>query len=170
MLFSCSICSDLVSSADTVFTTLCGHVHHHGKLSRNLLLFCCCWLVNISSSTDDSPRSTACLIKWLEQSKTCPQCRAQCTEQSIIRIYFNLNTELDFSHDAIASLSQTVDSLTLQVREKDKDLEGWQEEVAKLESEKERLGFQLGRLVGEKVVLEGNLTELKQVFHDEFSR
>lgn len=76
--------------------------------------------------------TTACLIQWLERSKSCPQCRNKCTERIIFRIYFNNMVNLDSTQNT-ANLLDSVDNLTLQIREKDLALKAADEKRIKLE-------------------------------------
>lgn len=71
-------------------------------------------------------------MQWMERSKSCPQCRNKCTERNIFRIYFNNNVNLD-STENTANLVETVDNLTLQMREKDQSLKEAREQRLKLE-------------------------------------
>lgn len=60
-------------------------------------------------------------MQWMERSKSCPQCRNKCTERNIFRIFFNNIVNLDSTLNN-ANLVDTVDNLTLQMREKDQAL------------------------------------------------
>ena len=68
----------------------------------------------------------------MERSKSCPQCRNKCTERNIFRIYFNNMVNLDSTQNT-ANLIESVDNLTLQVREKDQALNEARKERLKLE-------------------------------------
>lgn len=70
----------------------------------------------------------------MERKKDCPQCRSKCTERSIIRIYFNNIANLDSSQVNSANLIETIDNLTLQVREKDLKLKRIEQEKLDLEA------------------------------------
>lgn len=72
-------------------------------------------------------------MQWIERSKSCPQCRNKCTERNIFRIYFNNMVNLDATQNSTANLIESVDSLTLQVREKDQALKESKEQRQKLE-------------------------------------
>ncbi|XP_071575097.1 E3 ubiquitin-protein ligase TRAIP-like [Temnothorax nylanderi] len=101
----CVICSDLLAPSDDVFYTPCGHIFHF-----------------------------ACLIQWLERSKTCPQCRDRTTEQTIRRIYFNFSNSDSTAEDA-ASLQNRIDSLTFQLKLRDENLNKLTEANGKLETQ-----------------------------------
>lgn len=68
----------------------------------------------------------------MERSKSCPQCRNKCTERNIFRVYFNNIANLDTTQNT-ANLLDSVDNLTLQIREKDQALKQGKEERLKLE-------------------------------------
>lgn len=75
----------------------------------------------------------ACLIQWLERSKSCPQCRNKCTERNIFRVYFNNMVNSDSSStQSTADLLETVDNMTLRIREKDMLLKAAEEQQVKL--------------------------------------
>ncbi|XP_071647222.1 E3 ubiquitin-protein ligase TRAIP [Temnothorax longispinosus] len=101
----CVICSDLLAPSDDVFQTPCGHIFHF-----------------------------ACLIQWLERSKTCPQCRDRTTERTIRRIYFNFSNSANIAEDT-ASLQNTIDSLTFQLKLRDENLNKLTEANGKLETQ-----------------------------------
>lgn len=69
----------------------------------------------------------------MERKKDCPQCRSKCTERSIVRLYFNNIVNLDTSQTNSANLIETVDNLTLQVREKDLKLKRLEREQSEIE-------------------------------------
>uniref|UniRef100_A0A336KCN0 CSON007042 protein n=1 Tax=Culicoides sonorensis TaxID=179676 RepID=A0A336KCN0_CULSO len=100
MNINCIICSDLFISADSIVAAgTCGHLFHFH-----------------------------CLNQWLERSKTCPQCRSKCTQKQVLRIFMNILTAADLSEDA-GQLINKVDTLTLQVREKDGKILSLEKEI-----------------------------------------
>ncbi|CRK96435.1 CLUMA_CG009851, isoform A [Clunio marinus] len=105
MNINCVICSDLFVSSDNIFTTPCGHIFHY-----------------------------TCLIQWLERSKSCPQCRNKCNERNIFRIYFNNAVNLDSTQTSPENLLQSIDELTLKIREKDHLLKKIEDQSSKLEN------------------------------------
>lgn len=68
----------------------------------------------------------------MERSKSCPQCRNKCTERNIFRVYFNNVVNLDSTQNTV-NLVESVDNLTLQIREKDQTLKELREQKLKLE-------------------------------------
>ncbi|CAK1593676.1 unnamed protein product [Parnassius mnemosyne] len=60
----CTICSDLVNQAESIYVTKCGHVFHHN-----------------------------CLAKWIARSKSCPQCRNKVTDRCMFRLYPTISNE-----------------------------------------------------------------------------
>ncbi|KAH0956494.1 hypothetical protein HN011_001444 [Eciton burchellii] len=100
----CVICSDLLVPSSDVFHTPCGHIFHF-----------------------------QCLTRWLERSRTCPQCRERTTEHKIHRIYFNFSNNDSIVEDATA-LQHKVDNMTFQVKLKDKDINNLTEIKSKLEN------------------------------------
>ncbi|XP_043503286.1 E3 ubiquitin-protein ligase TRAIP-like isoform X2 [Polistes fuscatus] len=89
---------DLLVPSDDVFYTLCGHIFHF-----------------------------MCLVKWLERSKTCPQCREKTDKSKIHRIYFNFSNNDTIVEDS-SYLQEKVDKLTFQIVLKDKDLKHYKEQ------------------------------------------
>jgi TRAF-interacting protein len=74
-----------------------------------------------------------CLMQWMERSKSCPQCRNKCTERNIIRIYFNNQPNLDTSNVNQANLLESIDNMTLQMREKEQTLKEVRQQKEKIE-------------------------------------
>ena len=72
-------------------------------------------------------------MQWMERSKSCPQCRNKCTDKNIFRIYFNNSVNLDLTQQSTTNLIETVDNMTLQMREKDRALNEARDERLKLE-------------------------------------
>ena len=60
MFFSCSVCTEVLTSNCEITSTYCGHVFH-----------------------------TNCITKWIAQKQNCPQCRTRCTDNGIHRIYLS---------------------------------------------------------------------------------
>uniref|UniRef100_A0A8D8IN37 E3 ubiquitin-protein ligase TRAIP n=1 Tax=Culex pipiens TaxID=7175 RepID=A0A8D8IN37_CULPI len=104
MNLTCAICSDLLMPSDDIHMTPCGHAFHY-----------------------------ACLLQWLQRSKTCPQCRNKCHEKSLIKAYFNVAVSDDSTAEDSATLLHKLDNLTLAVREKDKKIKEYED---KAETEK----------------------------------
>ncbi|EGI58880.1 TRAF-interacting protein [Acromyrmex echinatior] len=101
----CVICSELLVPSDDIFHTPCGHIFHY-----------------------------ACLLQWLERSKTCPQCRVITTTRTIHRIYFNFSNNDNIAEDA-ASLQNKIDNLNFQLKLKDKNLSNLTEDNDKLKNQ-----------------------------------
>uniref|UniRef100_A0A182KAW9 RING-type domain-containing protein n=1 Tax=Anopheles christyi TaxID=43041 RepID=A0A182KAW9_9DIPT len=66
MELSCSVCSELYVPSVHVVTTPCGHLFHND-----------------------------CILPWLERSRTCPECRAECTATALIKVHFNVTANLE---------------------------------------------------------------------------
>ncbi|XP_037961677.2 E3 ubiquitin-protein ligase TRAIP [Plutella xylostella] len=60
----CTICSDIVSSAENIYATKCGHLFHHH-----------------------------CLSQWIARSKTCPQCRNKVTSACMFRLFPTVSSD-----------------------------------------------------------------------------
>ncbi|KAL6435896.1 hypothetical protein ACFW04_005631 [Cataglyphis niger] len=117
----CVICHDFLQPSEKIVFTHCGHVFH-----------------------------LSCLSRWLERSKTCPQCREKVTENNIYKVYFTFPNSETISDNADSSSFQgRIDSLQFQILLKDKNIEyhvsknvtlekqnaGLRQEVRKVESE-----------------------------------
>lgn len=105
MNISCLICTDIFTQSSDVYTTQCGHIFHHH-----------------------------CLLHWLENSKTCPQCRSKITEQSLVRLYINQNSQVvegDFT-----VLQHRLDGAEFQLRLKDKEIKNFVEKCRSVEEKK----------------------------------
>ncbi|XP_053664774.1 E3 ubiquitin-protein ligase TRAIP [Anopheles marshallii] len=105
----CPICSDLFVPSAEVNITPCGHMFHH-----------------------------LCLLQWLERSKTCPQCRDRCIATRLIKVYFNVTTNLDTTEDNAALLDK-LDNLTLKVREQDRQLKTFETSAAEHKNEQKKM-------------------------------
>ncbi|XP_052893378.1 E3 ubiquitin-protein ligase TRAIP [Anopheles moucheti] len=105
----CPICSDLFVPSAEVNITPCGHMFHH-----------------------------LCLLQWLERSKTCPQCRDRCIATRLIKVYFNVTTNLDTTEDNAALLDK-LDNLTLKVREQEKQLKSFETSSAEHKNEQKKM-------------------------------
>lgn len=65
MDFSCNICTETFFNSKDIFSTKCGHVFHQ-----------------------------ICLRKWLDKSKTCPDCRSLCIPRQIFQLYLTFDSSL----------------------------------------------------------------------------
>ncbi|XP_077998656.1 E3 ubiquitin-protein ligase TRAIP-like [Glandiceps talaboti] len=113
----CSICSDLYETDSNISATTCGHVFHEN-----------------------------CLQRWTNQSKTCPQCRADCFQRNIVRrLYLETSEDVDKEVDP-SSLKNELDKTKALLSQNKK-------EKADLKKDKERLYDQIS-------VLEGKIGDL----------
>lgn len=101
MNVNCIICSDIFIPTAEIYTTSCGHLFHF-----------------------------ACLVQWMERSKSCPQCRAKATEKTIHRVYFNVLSSEGITDDA-STLQFKLDNMQYQLRLKDTDIKNLQEKHEK---------------------------------------
>ncbi|XP_058834059.1 E3 ubiquitin-protein ligase TRAIP-like [Topomyia yanbarensis] len=109
MNLTCAICSDLFMPSDDIHMTSCGHSFHF-----------------------------ACLLQWLQRSKTCPQCRNKCHEKSLIKVYFNVAANVDAAEDS-ATLLHKLDNLTLSFREKEKKLKEYEDKDVSYKLERKKM-------------------------------
>jgi TRAF-interacting protein len=72
-------------------------------------------------------------MQWLERAKSCPQCRNKFTEKNIFRVYFNIQANLDSTQMNQANLLESIDTMTLQMREKEQTLKEVRQQKEKLE-------------------------------------
>ncbi|XP_063366837.1 E3 ubiquitin-protein ligase TRAIP-like [Cydia amplana] len=77
----CTICSDLVNPAESLYVTKCGHLFHH-----------------------------QCLAQWIERSKSCPQCRNKVTDRCMFRMYPTVSNE-NSGEDAATLQSRLDDAM-----------------------------------------------------------
>lgn len=91
MRCGCVICGDLFAATEDITATPCGHTFH-----------------------------SVCLLQWLERSKTCPQCRQNTKEKTIVRLYFD-TSQADQSILDPDTLQNLNESLKFQVRLKDQE-------------------------------------------------
>lgn len=110
MNLTCAICSDLLMPSDDIHMTPCGHAFHY-----------------------------ACLLQWLQRSKTCPQCRNKCHEKSLIKAYFNVAVSDDSTAEDSATLLHKLDNLTLAVREKDKKIKDFEEKAEAQKDDRKKM-------------------------------
>ncbi|KAG6446103.1 hypothetical protein O3G_MSEX004318 [Manduca sexta] len=83
----CTICSDLVNQAESIYVTKCGHIFHHH-----------------------------CLAQWIERSKSCPQCRNKVTDRCMFRLYPTISNDITTGED-VATLQSRLDDAQLQLRQ-----------------------------------------------------
>lgn len=83
----CTICSDLVNSAESIYVTKCGHIFHHH-----------------------------CLAQWIERSKSCPQCRNKVTDKCMFRLFPTVSNDAAGGED-VATLQSRLDDAQLQLRQ-----------------------------------------------------
>ncbi|XP_011250734.1 E3 ubiquitin-protein ligase TRAIP isoform X2 [Camponotus floridanus] len=103
----CVICHDVLLPSEDIVFSRCGHVFHF-----------------------------SCLSRWLERSKTCPQCREKVTENKIYRVYFTFPNSETASDNADNSLLQgRIDSLQFQILVKDKNIKYHLSKIATLEKQ-----------------------------------
>ncbi|GFW74937.1 e3 ubiquitin-protein ligase TRAIP [Trichonephila clavipes] len=97
----CVICTDRFDSCHGIVSTQCGHVFH-----------------------------SKCLLKWIDHSKTCPECRGPVSSKNIMKLYFNdvPNDEFDSAH-----IENDVSTLKAQLREKNMELEASKKKFKELQ-------------------------------------
>ncbi|XP_030761865.1 E3 ubiquitin-protein ligase TRAIP [Sitophilus oryzae] len=130
MNLSCIICSDLFVPTSDIYSTPCGHIFHYH-----------------------------CLIHWLDNSKTCPQCRTKTTTNSLLRLYINV-TSSDNSEDATV-LQHKLDGVEFQMRLKDKDISNLQAKKKELNKQNVALRSEIKRLELEEVTHQSAIAALK---------
>lgn len=134
MQITCSICSDLLVEKDTVVATSCGHLFHH-----------------------------QCLIKWLERSKSCPQCRAKSNEKSLNRIFFNVNHNGNM--EDTNTLQNKLDSAEFKLLLSNNEKKKLKEEMETYQKKAELLKDEVKRLKHEVQSSETNVNTLREQFH-----
>lgn len=124
MRASCIICSDLFDEVNPISVGPCGHVYH-----------------------------TTCLTLWIDQSKTCPECRTHIAHKDKKRLYFNfppkgdLNTsqlenevldlkgKLSAKDLELVACKKQKDAISVYVREAEKKASDLQQQVYKYDTD-----------------------------------
>ncbi|VEN33809.1 unnamed protein product [Callosobruchus maculatus] len=131
MNINCVICSEFFNASSEVFATKCGHVFHY-----------------------------PCLLSWLERSKTCPQCRHKTTENSIHRIFFNMqNTD---GNTDMGTILNKIDNLEYQNRMLDKDVKDYKEKVSTLKKQNGLLRQEIKTVESSLKAYETTIISLKE--------
>lgn len=102
MRLTCIVCRELTLPSEDIHGAPCGHFFHYT-----------CW------------------IGWLERSKTCPQCRKKTTDKQLFRLYFNLAEGEGEEVEDAAAINNKLDSLSFNLRCKERDLATAKEELEK---------------------------------------
>lgn len=80
--FACSICMEPFNAVNNVSASRCGHVFH-----------------------------TVCALTWLEESETCPNCRATCTIESTIPVDFQAATKNNITSKDQADIDEYLECI-----------------------------------------------------------
>ncbi|KAK9877432.1 hypothetical protein WA026_018542 [Henosepilachna vigintioctopunctata] len=132
MEINCIICSDLFTQSSEMVVNQCGHMFHH-----------------------------ACLLQWMERSKTCPQCRSRATEKSVYKVFFNfLNT--DHITDDIGTLQAKLDGANFKLHLKKHELTELYEKFDLREAQNLQLRQLVANLEQKIGSLESNTHALKE--------
>ncbi|XP_006820068.1 E3 ubiquitin-protein ligase TRAIP-like [Saccoglossus kowalevskii] len=116
---SCTICSDLFEVESNVSATHCGHVFHEH-----------------------------CLQRWLNQSKTCPQCRADCFARNVVkRLYFNQSEEEAVTELDASSLKNELDRTKALLSQRNREKSAFKKTKDALSEEITKLTSQIGDLI-----------------------
>ncbi|KAK9729175.1 Ring finger domain [Popillia japonica] len=132
MHLSCIICSDILTPSAEIHTTHCGHLFHY-----------------------------VCLIKWIERSCTCPQCRCKISEKTIHRVYFNLANADGIQDDAV-TLQYKMDNMDFQIKLKDKDIQICKDKNKKLKEQNIALRTEVQELENKQTVSASVMHALKE--------
>ncbi|GFT64550.1 TRAF-interacting protein [Nephila pilipes] len=96
----CVICTDLFDTGIGIVSTQCGHVFH-----------------------------SKCLFKWIDRSKTCPECRGPVSSKNVSKLYFSFAPDDDLN---TAHLENDMCTLKAKLREKDMELESSRKKIEEL--------------------------------------
>lgn len=128
MLVNCPICSEILLPSDVLFSTPCGHIFHMFCLNR--------WIsrweissifLSLFISYDDL--NSICK-NYLASNSTCPQCRQECSQNNIHRIYL---PEVNFQdQDALIERMNDINRQKIEYESKLKKIE---QEKKSLESD-----------------------------------
>ncbi|XP_019771031.2 E3 ubiquitin-protein ligase TRAIP [Dendroctonus ponderosae] len=92
MHITCVICSDLFAPSADIYSTQCGHIFHF-----------------------------TCLLQWMENSKTCPQCRNKVSSKNLIRLFVNVATSQGLEAD-VTLLQHKLDGVEFTMKLKDQEI------------------------------------------------
>ncbi|KAL1512537.1 hypothetical protein ABEB36_002118 [Hypothenemus hampei] len=109
MNICCVICSDLFTPNSDMYSTPCGHIFHY-----------------------------TCLSHWLENSKTCPQCRAKVYSKSLVRLYINISQILN-TNSSVTELQYKLDNAEFNIKLKDKEMKSLANKNTELETQNSSL-------------------------------
>ncbi|GIY35262.1 e3 ubiquitin-protein ligase TRAIP [Caerostris darwini] len=101
MRCSCVICTDLYDTGKDIVTIPCGHVFHF-----------------------------KCLTKWIDRSKTCPECRRPVISKDIKKLYFNIASDNDLN---ASNLENRLSTLKAELSEKDIELNESKKKIKQLQ-------------------------------------
>ncbi|KFM71411.1 TRAF-interacting protein, partial [Stegodyphus mimosarum] len=127
----CPICADLFDEDSSMVAPPCGHVFHEN-----------------------------CLLKWLNESRTCPDCRIRVTQEKIIKLYFGVQKCGSFNVEN-ATAENEINCLKVKLKEKDMELKKFQNEKNQLVSYCEKAENQVSKLEQEKYENESEINNLK---------
>ncbi|XP_059615067.1 E3 ubiquitin-protein ligase TRAIP [Phlebotomus argentipes] len=104
----CPICTECVLPNEDLCANSCGHIFHY-----------------------------PCIRQWIERSQTCPQCRKQCTEKYLNRIFFTVAAG-ECTEQDVANLERKLEILNQNYQEQSKKFDNLQEEAKKLRSDNKK--------------------------------
>ena len=132
MRLTCIVCRELLLPSDDVNVAPCGHFFHYlcwvGWLER--------WGLSVGFLLDviittESHCSVSIFCLTCSRSKTCPQCRKKTTEKQIFRLYFNIAEGEGEEVEDAAAINNKLDSLTFNLRQRDREVCNLKEELEK---------------------------------------
>ncbi|XP_035229613.1 E3 ubiquitin-protein ligase TRAIP-like [Stegodyphus dumicola] len=128
----CPICADLFDEDSLMVAPPCGHVFHEN-----------------------------CLLKWLIESRTCPDCRIRVTQEKIIKLYFSSVQKCGSFNVESATVENEINCLKVKLKEKDMELKKCQNEKNQLVLYCEKAENQVSKLEQEKYENESEIKHLK---------
>ncbi|KAK8722693.1 hypothetical protein OTU49_012172 [Cherax quadricarinatus] len=131
MRAGCVICGDLFIATTDVSAAPCGHTFH-----------------------------SACIIQWIERSKSCPQCRRKATDKSLVKLFFDTGG-LDTSQLDPDILQHQIDNLKFQVKLKEQEIKTLEDNSSKLTKQNKSLREEYKSVESQVHVKETTILALK---------
>lgn len=95
------------------------------------------WKGNLKKKRKNILRKKNKILFNFNRSKSCPQCRCKCSDKNIHRLYFNI-ANIDTEDLDPGTLQNRIDTLKLQIREKETAIKSSDTTIEKLKHDKKK--------------------------------